>query len=178
LHESGEIMEEKLKYIYDDVYRWLVFAETKNGALVTILLVLADRIASSSDSKQWFLPKYCILSFVVASTVILASSFIPYLNNCEFIRKSITKKYYKKFHSKNTIFYGSIYFCSKEKKYTDIVKRKYNSNAELNNFEKDLVDQIEGISEITLIKIWFFENAIKVLITGACFSAIVLAYCA
>lgn len=171
-------MEEKLKYIYDDVYRWLVFAETKNGAFVTILLVLIERITSSSNSQQWYPFKYCILSFVVVSTIILASSFIPYLNNCEFIKKSIAKKYYNKFHSKNAIFYGSIYFWSKEKKYSEIVKRKYNRDVELNNFEKDLVNQIEEVSETALIKIWFFESAVKVLAIGACFSFFALIYCA
>lgn len=171
-------MEDKLKYIYDDVYRWLVFAETKNGVIVTILLVLVERITSNCNTKQWNLFKYCVLFFIIVSILILAFSFITYLNNCEFIKKSIARKYYKKFYMKNTIFYGSIYFWSKEKKYTEIIKEKYNSNVELNFFEKDLVEQIGEVSEVTLIKIWFFEMAVKVLIIGAGFSTIVLAYCA
>ena len=173
-----ETMEDKLKYIYDDVYRWLVFAETKNGVFVTILLVLIERITSSSNAKQWYPFKYCVLTFIVISTIILFSSFIPYLNNCEFIKKSIAKKFYKKFHSKNAIFYGSIYFLSKEKKYSEIIKRKYNRDVELNDFEKDLLIQIEEVSEIALIKIWFFGSAVKVLVIGACCSVIALIYCA
>lgn len=171
-------MEEKLKYIYDDVYRWLIFAEAKNGAFITILLVLIERITSSSNAKQWLPLKCCILFFVVVSIIILASSFIPYLNNCQFIKKRIDKKYCTKFHSKNAIFYGSIYFLIKENKYSEIVKRKYHSNTELKDFEKDLVDQIGEVSETVLIKIWFFERTVKVLIIGVCCSTIVLLYCA
>lgn len=169
-------MEEKLKYIYDDVCRWLIFAETKNGAFITILLVLIERITNSSNNRQWFPLKCCILSFIVISIIILASSFIPYLSRCRIIKKHIDKKYVK-FHIKNAILYGSIYFLSKENEYNKIVKRKYNDNMELKDFEKDLANQIGEVSKIVLIKIWCFERAVKVLAIGICCSIIVLLYC-
>lgn len=37
---------------------------------------------------------------------------------------------------------------------------------------------IGGVSETVLIKIWFIERAVKVLIIGVCCSVIVLLYCA
>lgn len=40
-------MQEDLKYIYDDIYRWLIFAEAKNGALLTFITAVMGIILSN-----------------------------------------------------------------------------------------------------------------------------------
>lgn len=174
------MIEEKLKYIYDDIYRWLVFAEAKNLSTVTICLVIIGDVLSNNFNvnSRWFPVSLCIVVFFSLACILLICSMIPFLNNNKLVKKYVKKKYCKYNLSTNTIFYGSIFFKHINNTYKNIVMQLYNNNTNLNKFEEDLLQQIEETSTVALIKICFFDATLKLLLFGICISLVVVIICA
>lgn len=173
------MIEDRLKYIYDDIYRWLIFAEAKNLALTTICLVIIGNVMSNNFNinSKWFPVSLCTVIFLGLACVLLICSMIPFLNNNNLIKKCVKKRYYKYRDSNSAIFYGSIFYKHIESTYRNIVNELNSDNNDLNKFEEDLVQQIEETSTVTIIKIWFFDITIKLLLFGICIFLIVFIIC-
>lgn len=174
------MIEDKLKYIYDDIYRWLIFVEAKNIALITICFVIIENVMSDNFNinSKWFPVSLCIVIFLSLACALLICSMIPFLNNNSMIKKCVKKRYCKYENSNSAIFYGSIFYKHVGNTYRNILKKLSDSNANLNKFEEDLVQQIEETSTVTLIKIWFFDITIKLLLFGICSFLITFIICA
>lgn len=174
------MMEEKLKYIYDDIYRWIVFAEAKNLALITICLVIIENIISNAFNveSQWFLVSVCIVIFLSLGCILMICSMIPFLNNSKIVKKCAENKYHKYKSSSNTIFYGSIFYKYMDNTYKNIIIQLYSNNTNLEKFEEDLIQQIEETATVALIKIWFFDATIKILLLGICSLLVSVVICA
>lgn len=173
-------MEEKLKYIYDDIYRWLVFAEAKNIALITICLVIVENIISNAFNveSQWFPVSVCTVIFLSLCCILMICSMIPFLNNSRFVKRCAKNRYHKYKSSSNTIFYGSIFYKHMDNIYRNIIIQSYSNNTNLNKFEEDLIQQIEETSAVVLIKIYFFDATIKILLLGICSLLVTIIICA
>lgn len=167
-------MEEKLKYIYDDIYRWLIFAEAKNLALITILLFFIEKMYKSAFNDLQLPYKTIIFIFISLSCLLLIVSLIPFLNNNDIIKKCVRFKYEKYSKIDNIIFYGTIFY--KINSYEGIIKQ-LNDSEELSKFEHDLINQIKETASVALIKIWFFDTAMRIIIFGICLSFTLFLLC-
>lgn len=159
----------ELKYIYDDNYRWLVFAEAKHVAIVTFL-VAAISLLHDKDSVLFIdnILRYSIMFLLCISLLISLSSFLPWLNRNNFC-VTICKKYIK-IHDENPIFYRSIFNMSLKEscmgfadRYYDCLYEKYcNNNRGLIEANDDIINQIIDISKVTTIKYYLFYLSLKI----------------
>lgn len=165
-------MNNYLKCIYDDIYRWLVFAETKNAAFLTFVSVFMGWIIGSKDNMLIYNNFIKIFLIVLCTMVIiiLIVSYVPFLNSSRFLQECMYHYYIDK-KNDNYMFYLNIFLYVYEQNYLNGTKFKqilcneYGILQEqLSKFEKDLIMQIEATSSIATIKYYCFNVAIKVII--------------
>lgn len=160
----------EIKYIYDDNYRWLIFVEAKHIASVTLLISLIA-LFNDKDSLMYFdetIIRYIVMAFWGISLLISLSSFLPWLNKSKFLLKKCKKQNRKV--TVNAFFYSSIFNMAMENsdigflnKYYDYLFENYCAGDKtLIKSNKDIINQIIDISQITTIKCYLFELSLKI----------------
>lgn len=169
---------EILRNIYDDISRWLVYAEAKHVALITISLFFLTQFF---DNFELFFrlspPIIIIILFGLACVTLVMSffSFIPFLNHARFM-KYFASCIYKKYHSKNGLFYLSVFLMEyrEENGYENYIKMKWNINV-LTPLEEDYIQQIKEVSQVVTIKNAIFKlEALFVLIICGLFCVMLI----
>ena len=160
-------MKDELKYIYDDVYRWLVFAEAKNLALFAIMGVILEFLFGGNGTdflynKEFF---YLICFCVLIIIVFLIISFVPFLNKNAYICKKIYEQY-KKMYSDNSIFYINI-FLTDYKSSIDPTAVSVEvlldcKGKTLSKMELSLITQIKETSRVAAVKCGLFNWAVNI----------------
>lgn len=167
----------ELKYIYDDNYRWLIFAEAKHAAILTFL-VSVIAIFNNKEGILYFnnlILRYLVIFLLCVSLLISFSSFLPFLNTNSFLINKCKK--YNRIVSKNSFFYKSIFDMSLNNsnrgfanEYYDYLFEMYcTNNRELITSNEDIINQIIDISQITTIKYYFFGLSLKIVILDIVF---------
>lgn len=167
----------EIKYIYDDNYRWLIFVEAKHIAMVTLLVSLIA-LLNNKDGLIYFdnaIIKYSAIFFLVISLLISLSSFLPWLNRNRFLVNRC--KWYNRKVAVNVFFYSSIFNMAVKdsdmgfsNKYYDYIFEEYcNGNKKLINANRDIINQIIDISQITTIKCYLFELSLKIILLNILF---------
>ncbi|MBP2143386.1 Ca2+/Na+ antiporter [Methanococcus voltae] len=131
-------MEQKLEKIFENVNRWLSFAEAKNAAIVAfdgVAIFGLLRLTPETFSENPLF-KY-VFGFVVL--MLLISLFISL---CSFIAKSENIS-----ETDNLLFYDHICKYNSET-YLNAIFKKYNENQEPSEYEKELAQQIVINSKI------------------------------
>lgn len=153
--ENEEISEdeeiETLKYIFDNINRWLSHAEGKQGALLAANIVIVTTLGIS------------ITTFPLFIVIILQlKSFLPnYKVNICCCQK----------REKNLIFYYDI-ATNYKNEYIEDIKKKYNLKIS-NKFSKDLCEEIVENSKICVRKYKSFETVLKCEIWALIFIGII-----
>ncbi|EOC99334.1 hypothetical protein [Caldisalinibacter kiritimatiensis] len=159
-------MEDKLNSVYNDIYNWLIFAEAKNAALLTLnssLLFFSFKFINTKVSCIPVLLIYLFIILILISSIICLITFIAKLYQNDFIEKCIINKLGTPSLEDNILYYKDIAKYSIDNYYNTFFK-KYNVNNNLNTNEitylKDLINQIIIISKITYKKYFLFNIAI------------------
>ncbi|MGG0516612.1 Pycsar system effector family protein [Bacillus pseudomycoides] len=146
---------EILKSIYEDVREWLKFAETKNAALLTfngvIVFGIFDKVVDKANDS--FIKTALIMgcAIILISIIINLVSFLPQLNTSSKIQNNVINGSQD---NRNLMFYGVIKDFNPQA-YLDTVGVKYNLT--LNEKNIDLATQIVTLSQITHIKLKYFN---------------------
>ena len=139
---------ECLKDIFNNVNSWLVFAETKNAALVGFdiaILAISDRFLENMTKSSCL--GMCLFLFGILFPII---SFLPIYNRINI---------YKKKKGTNLLFFADIATHS-EHQYFDMLKKNYINVLSLKGKEKIVRDYILEIvtnSQITVYKLFMFK---------------------
>lgn len=160
----------EVKYIYDDNYRWLIFAEAKHIAMVTVIISLITFL-NDKDGLVYFDDVIITCSVMVLwgiSLLISLSSFLPWLNRSRFLLRRC--KTQNKEVAINAFFYSSIFNMAMENsdlgfpnKYYDYLFENYCiGDKKLIKANKDIINQIVDISKITTIKCYLFDLSLKI----------------
>ena len=160
----------EVKYIYDDNYRWLIFVEAKHIAMVTLIISL---IALFNDKDGLFYFDNAIIRCLIMvlwgiSLLISLCSFMPWLNRSNFLLKRCKKQNRKVMV--NSLFYSSIFIMAMENsdigflnKYYDYLFENYCAGDKiLIKANKDIINQIIDIYQVTTIKCYLFELSLKI----------------
>lgn len=170
------VFQQQIKNIYDDVYRWLIFAETKHVALVTfhlaVITILNNQDGAISLSNVGFL--YAVISGFYISMLLSLISFFPQLNKFELLLRLCHRK--RKIDMNNPFFYETISVLSLNTSeigfrdgYYDLLYKKFcDKNRELLSANEGMINQIIDISKVTTIKYYLFELSIKVTLFSLC----------
>lgn len=122
---------EILRNIYDDISRWLVYAEAKHVALITISLFFLTQLFENFELLYRLSPLIIIILFGLNIITLVMSffSFIPFLNHASFM-KEFASSMYKNYHSENGLFYLSVFLMEyrEENQYENYIKTKWNIN--------------------------------------------------
>ncbi len=157
-----------LKEIFKNINEWLIFAETKNGVLISIngvllfrLLDYLEKIAVDNTSLNIKMIWILIIIFLIAILIIL-KSFFP--NNSTSVDENNNTSEYNYNSSRILIFYKDIsqYKCSKLY-LQDIYKYYLNMNIDvedLNKYELDYAKEIIINSKIACYKYKCFKYAL------------------
>lgn len=158
-------MEDKLKYIFENVNDWLKFAEQKNAAIIVfntamtigILNVLKD-VPQNCHDYLFFLKLNLLTNLF--SIIIALLSFIPVLKRRDSHHEKINK-------NDNLIFYMDIANYSLDNYYEKFISKYGEPTLKDNiNFNKNLVSQIVNNSKITKRKYFYFKWAGRVTLSG------------
>lgn len=157
-------MNDKLKYIYDDIYRWLIFAEAKNTGFLAVVGFIIDFLLKEKEKLLLYFDFFFYIFFVWSLFIllILIGSFIPFLNQRQFI-SNYAYKSYKRLLSDNQIFYINIFLIDYGKPNNRTVEDLLgiSNNAVITDFDSSLVTQIKETARVTTIKYTLFNFAIK-----------------
>jgi hypothetical protein len=160
----------KLVEIFENVNKWLHFAEAKNGAVLALLSLVFFRLFSYAPaeiensniySKIFFIS---IIILFILSFLFSAFSFLP---NLKKTKGNYIKEDFKVSHL-NLLFFGDIAKYSSPQHYLNDFLNKYFDNKEeaLDKYLLDLIDEIIINSQITNKKFWFFKKSLIFLIIG------------
>ena len=151
-----------LKDVFDNVNKWLSFAEAKNGSIVIFNTTCIVNIIKNIDDKEisisniwcWILCMFCI------SLIMALFSFKP---NTKSIEAHIMKK--RKLNcERNFLFYAHI---SELSPYEYITKLNNKGIiVKINKIHKDYVDEIIMNSRITVWKYKMFKRSLWISIFG------------
>lgn len=145
--------EEKLEFIFNNITKWLSFAEAKNAALITLnitiiigLFQLLPIVASwrAISSVFYGFISY-ILILIIVSLLISLMSFFPSIHQI-YNRWILPKKDVKE----NIIFFGHLNKLDKEQLLKSI-------DVETNRFNIDIAEQIISNSKICFVKYELFK---------------------
>lgn len=164
-------MVDKLKYIYDDIYRWLIFAEAKNLGFLAILGFILELLLNEKEKLLFYFDFffYIFLFFCLLILLILVVSFVPFLNRSAWICRMAYRIYANKI-TENQIFYINIFLVDYEHKFNSNSEEQLsvesllelNDVAEIDNFTVSLVTQIKETAKVATIKYALFHLATKV----------------
>jgi hypothetical protein len=155
-------MENNLWKIFDNINRWLDFAEKKNAIILTIIAIQITLIKSFIFSLNLLaLAGILILSMCLIVSII---SFFPILNLQKIILKVIPRrKSYQELDS--IIYFGDIANFSKAE-YIEKIERTFNMKISDNSFFLNLCDQIVANSHIANRKFLLFRICAFLMIIG------------
>lgn len=179
---KGEIMEEKLKEIFDYVNKWLNFAEAKNGAIIVLngacIIGLLSMIFGTEYSIQYWLKIYLFVSVIllILSTGVSLFSFFP-----------MTSKFNDE-NNKNLnqspilLFYGDIAKFNDSRQFVTAIYKEYLNNSsktinDITKLEEDYAKEIIYNSRITVRKYMYFK--ISLILTMSAFISlpvVIIAY--
>ena len=152
-------MEEHFKYIWDQVDKWLSFAEAKNAALiafnVAVLAVIGDLELKSYEAT-------IIIILLIIAMLISMISFIPNLNS-KILNKNDKSLKNEVITEKNLLFYGHIGNIKNAEQFIKETRDEYFSEeSDKTAFSKlniDLASEIIINSKIAIKKYKFFKIA-------------------
>lgn len=151
-------MDDKLKYIFEQIKHWLGFAEAKNAMLIvlniTLIIAEADNLLDGLDSQFLSIALLASLSCLAISTLIILYSFMPYIGKPKQSSDDSTVPI-----DINLLFYGDISLVDGPKKYLASLYSKYKENipSEFVPFEVELASEIIYDSKITVRKYKLFR---------------------
>lgn len=157
-----------LKEIFDNVNRWLIFAETKNGVLISINGVLLFRLLDyleefdSSNSLLNIKATWILIIIFLIAIIFTLKSFFP---NCSsFIDEGDNVHEYVSSNSSILLYYNDISKYDSAKLYLkDIYKHYLNVDVDikkLNKYELDYAKEIIFNSKIACYKYKCFKFAL------------------
>lgn len=164
-------VEAKLKGIFDDVNKWLTFAEAKNGAMIALngaILAGLANILFNKDFNEYFniwvkMILYISVACTAAAIVILLISFLPQLSVFKGMDVSCDEECV-------LIYYGDIAKYKNEKQYIKHIYHYYfnidKSEDELSKIEIDYGKEIIINSSIAVKKLKWFKLALKFTISA------------
>ena len=151
-------MDDRLKYIFEQIKHWLGFAEAKNAMLlvlnVTLVIAEADNLLDGLDSQFLAIAMIASLSCLTISTIIILYSFIPNIGKLKPNSDDSEVP-----NNINLLFYGDISLVDGPKKYLASLYSKYKENipSEFVPFEVELASEIIYDSKITVRKYKLFR---------------------
>ena len=166
-------MEEKLKFIFNNVNDLLKFAEAKNGVIIAfngaVIFQLFEIIKDINSSNIYFICLIVLIGFWILSFIIALISFFPIINNTLFSRKNKRKA-----NKDNLIFYGDI-AKYKEEEYLQALSSSFKAeDYSCTNFEKNCANQIIINSRIALNKFKCFQISLVLNLLGATIPLLIL----
>lgn len=158
------VMIDEIKIIYEENIQWLNFAELKNGALMTACIAI---LAVVSQLNIYFYLKCVLMIFSALVSIVCMTSFIPFLNQNEWIKKLAKKKFKRKNQSSlkdnNIIFYVNIFLSDKDDYKKALIEIVNNGkDYTFNRLENNYISQLMKISTIASIKYYIFNVAVKI----------------
>ena len=163
---------ENLQKLYDDINRWLTFAEAKHVAIVTfvsfILSTFGEHLKLFKQVPGWI--KWIFLCSNILIIIVAVGSFTPFLN-CNSLCREASYKYFCERHKGNVLFYGAIFCMSEEGVYEEKMKKVLGKES-FSRIEQELVNQIKDVSGVACVKYFLFLVEMKILIIA--FGAFVL----
>lgn len=152
-----------LQYIFDNVNKWLAFAETKNGALVAfnsgVSIAIINLLTKDTPYSIWFLCcAYSSLVCFMSSAALSLFSFMPAIR---------IKFHFPKDHLETDNLYFYEYISKYDNQsYIDCLNKKFVLNDEIKSLELDLANQIITNSKIAYKKFWLFKKALWLTFAG------------
>ena len=150
---------DSLRNIYDDISRWLTYAEAKHIALITIILFWNSQLINPDGVFLSISPiikvTFCIINCIVL--LLSISSFIPFLNQTKYMI-NLANHVYKTIVEKNILFYLYIFQLEYENKgkYEAELQCCFNIT-QFSDLDKAYIMQICNISKVTTIKNALFK---------------------
>ncbi|MDJ1505522.1 Pycsar system effector family protein [Xanthocytophaga agilis] len=164
-------MEERLRYIFGNVNDWLKFAETKNGALITLNgacifgIFQIENWGNISDNFELW-TKWLFVSSLAISTGLALFSFMPYTRSLN-AQSKLNSDNPLDFKSLNFYFFGHIKFFD-DKTFLEVLYK--DTNTSIPNLypktEEFLARQIIVNARIASKKYGYFAWAIKFCVLG------------
>lgn len=151
-------MENELFNIFNNINRWLEFAEKKNTyifSFFSLIIIFTPFIGKLTSLNLLIKISICIfyLIYIVTITITIISLF----PKTDILKDEIENGKNKKIYDKdNLLFYGDISKYS-QKEYIEALKNKYNIDVGKNIFAYNLVEQIIINSIITHKKLSCFK---------------------
>lgn len=162
------MINDELKYIFDNVKDWLKFAEAKNAALTAfnaaILAKLVSILMSLRDDQE-HLECYLFVSviFMSISLIMALYSFYPRLSSLLLPEKTGEP-------GNGNLFFFLTIAQYKEKRYFEEMKKHINENDSedktSDRLKLDLINQIIVNSEIAVKKYFLFKWALRFTLAG------------
>lgn len=156
--------EQVLNQIFENINKWLTFAEAKNAALAAfnsgISIALFNLLRSQGDSIDPYLKFYvifCALTFML-STAFCLFSFMPATRFKMHFENNPAS-------TDNMYFYGSIVKHTNES-YLKLVSEKKSFDFEYSKSDFDMANQIISNSKIACKKFEIFKKALWITFSG------------
>jgi hypothetical protein len=162
---GGQMMEERLRFIYSDVNEWLSFAEAKNGALLAVNGALILSALRLMDGKvflyRW--AEYYFYSFVLLSSFSALLCLISFLPQIEI---PLIRARSPSVEHDNLLFYGHI--CDYDPSaYLNALCSRYDFPLDsIRPFEENLAESIVINSRISMRKYRLFRAAVWLNVTA------------
>jgi len=154
-------MSEKIDFwkIFENINRWLEYAERKNISLFTLLSIiplLVILITSTANINNFLKPFLIIfLGLYIATLIITIISLFPKIKISKYILEFGNDK--KIIEKDNLFFYGHIIKYSADEYRKSLVTKYSIKESEITRFEIDLIEQIIINSSITNNKLKAFQ---------------------
>lgn len=170
--------EEHLKYVWEQVDKWLSFAEAKNAGLIAfniaLISIIVEKIINSDAIKNGIIcdKAICLVAMIllVASMLLNLYSFLPDLTS------SLKKKQNSSIKELNLLFFSDIAQLNSKSDFLEMTDRKYFNKDDIDNkfseLEEDLASEILINSKITNRKYKLFRKSVWLDVLGI----ILLAY--
>lgn len=159
-------VEVKLKEIFDDVNKWLAFAEAKNGAMIALngaVLAGLVNVLLNKDFNDYFnilvkISLYISIGFTVVALIFSLISFLPHLSVFTAMDIYCEEEYILN-------FYGDIAKYKNEKQYIKDIYKCYfdvdKTESQLSKMELDYGKEIIINSCITVKKCRWFKLSLQ-----------------
>ncbi len=172
------MVDEKLKYILDNVNNWLKFNETKNAALITMLVALIVCCVTLLKDTDKIIPyQYLVRYFLVVLSLVLFYSLWSIFAKLD---NHAGGTIFSNGDYENILYYGDIANMNEEYFLTKVYE-KYTSYKQpfcFSEFQQDLANQIVINSRVSLRKAKRFNQAIEVLFWSMIFGIVIFVYIA
>ena len=172
------MVDDKLKFILDNVNNWLKFNETKNAALITMVVALIVCCINLLKESEKIIPyQYLVWYYlIVLLAVLLRSLWAIFAKLDNYVSYMAPPKEGKE----NILFYGHISYMTEEyflnkiyEKYTSYKQPYYPTK-----FQRDLANQIIINSKISMRKANDFNSSAKILFWSITVAVIVFCFLA